>query len=342
MAAMKMTAPLLGVLLTACSSGGSSPDQAPAPTALVMLGQATQGAIAETVTLYGVAETGAAGSLALSAPTEALVARIAAPVGTKVSKGQLVVQLSPAPNTRLDLSKASADARAADAAYARAKRLRADGLVGDAEVETAHAAAQSADATLASFRGRAGGLALRAPAAGYIASIANNPGDLVQAGASVAMISNATDLRARFGADPTVARALSPGSVIRIAATKDRAPLSVPIQSIDPVVNPTTRLASVFANLPVSTGLAPGEVLQGAVATRTQGSAVTIPYAALLDDGGQPYVFVVTGGTAHRHDVAPGPTSGDRIAIEKGVNPGDLVVTAGGTALRDGMRVRTR
>lgn len=339
---LKLLGPVSGIILTACSGGGNSSDQAPAPTALVTLEQATQGAISQTVTLYGVAETGAAGSLALSAPTEAIVARIAAPVGTKVARGQLVVQLSLAPNTRLDLVKASADMRAADAAFARAKRLRADGLVGDAEVETARASAQSADATLASYRGRASNLSLTAPATGYVASITNNPGDLVQAGASVAMISSARDLRARFGADLTVARALLPGAPIKIAGTKGRAPLSVPILSIDPVVNPTTRLASVFASLPSSSGLAPGETLQGVVATQTQGNAVTIPYQALLDDGGQPYVFVVAAGVAHRHDVKPGPTSGDRIALTNGVSAGDKVVVNGGTALKDGMKVRIK
>ncbi len=332
------------LLLAACSGGsdGNSADQAPEPTALVTLGAATRGDITQTVTLYGVAEAGAAGNIALSVAAEAIVAQIVATVGTKVTRGQLVVQLSPAPNTRLDLAKASADARAADAAYARAKRLRADGLVGDAQVETARAAAQSADATLASYRGRAGSLALKAPVSGYVATIAANPGDLVQAGATVATISNSANVRARFGADPSVARALSVGSPIRIAGTSSRAPLTAPIRSIDPVVDPTTRLASVFASLASSTGIAVGETLQGTVATQAQGNALTIPYAALLNDGGQPYVFVVTGGVAHRHDVETGSASDDRIAIVKGVGAGDKVVTAGGTALDDGMKVRTR
>ena len=248
----------------------------------------------------------------------------------------------PAPNTRLDLTKASTDARTANAAYARAKRLRADGLVGDAEVETARAAAQSADATLASLRGRAGNLMLKAPVSGYVASVANNPGDLVAAGASIAMITSTNGLRARFGADPTVASALSPGARITIAGIAGRAPTSVPIQSIDPVVDPNTRLESVFATLPPSAGVGPGEILQGEVATQTQGNAVTIPYTALLDDGGQPYVFVVVGGVAHRHDVKPGPASGDRIAIANGLTAGDRVVTDGGTAIEDGMKVRTK
>jgi RND family efflux transporter MFP subunit len=331
---------LVGLVFTACSADGD--DQAPTPVALVKLGQATLTTISDTATLYGIAEAGAEGSLALSAPTEAVIARIAAPVGTKVRRGQLIVQLSAAPNTRLDLAKASTDARAADAAYARAKRLRADGLVGDADVETARAAAQVADTTLASYRGRAGRLALVAPAAGYVATIANNPGDLVQAGAPIATIASTTALRAHFGVDPATARTLSPGTPISIATTSGRAPITVRIQSIDPGVNPATRLQSVFATLPPLFGAGPGETLRAEVATQRQADAVTIPYAALLDDGGQPFVFVVSASVAHRRDVTAGATSHDRVAIAKGVKPGDSVVIEGGTAVEDGMKVRTK
>ncbi|TPG38692.1 efflux RND transporter periplasmic adaptor subunit [Sphingomonas koreensis] len=333
------------LMLAACSSGGSdddAADNAAAPVALVTLGRVEQGAVSDNVTLYGVAEGGSTGALVLAAPAEAIVARIVAPVGTRVARGAIVVQLSPAPNTRVDLAKASADKRAADAAYARAKRLRADGLVSDAEVETARAAAQGADAAYATLSGQAGRMTLRAPADGFVQSIAATQGDLVQAGAAVATIARPGDLRAHFGADPAVARALHPGTAIKIEATVGRAAFAVPVQSVDPVVDPQTRLASIFARLPSGAGLALGETLTGTVPISTSNDALTIPYAALLDDGGQPYLFVVSGGLAHRHDVEIGATSGDRIAVIKGVLAGELVITDGGTAVEDGMKVRTK
>lgn len=330
------------LLLGGCSGAESGNDQAPDPTALVTMARAEQGAIAQTTTLYGATEAGAFGKQTLSAPAEAIVAQIVAPVGTRVVRGAVVARLSPGPNTRLDLAKASADARAADAAYARAQRLRGDGLVGDAEVESARAAAQAADATRTSLAGRAGALTLRAPADGFVETVAANPGDLVQSGAVIATIAKPGDQRARFGADPAVARALHPGQPIRIEATAGRAAFSVPIQSVDPVVDPQTRLASIFANIPANAGLTLGETLTGTVAVGGSGAALTIPYDALLDDGGQPYVFVVTGGVAHRHDVEAGAVAGDRVVITKGVVAGDQVVTQGGTAIEDGMKVRTK
>ena len=333
----------LSALFCVVGCSGSTPDETPPPVALVSLATAAQGSIAQQTTLYGAAEASAGTQVALAAPADAQVVRIVAPIGTKVGPGDVVALLAPAPNTRLDIAKASADARAADAALARARRLRADGLVSDAEVETARAAAAGADATRASLSGRAGALTLRAPAGGYIATVDASPGDLVQAGTKIASITRVGDLRARFGVDPTTARLLRPGLPIRISVGRGRAPFSVPIASVDPVVDPQTRLAGVFADLPAQAGIGAGETLTGNVVTDGADSrSITVPYAALLDDAGQPYVYVVTNGVAHRRDVTTGVAEGDRIGIVKGVAPGDRVVTKGGTAVEDGMKVRTK
>ncbi|PTS90786.1 efflux RND transporter periplasmic adaptor subunit, partial [Sphingomonas sp. HMWF008] len=64
--------------------------------------------------------------------------------------------------------------------------------------------------------------------------------------------------------------------------------------------------------------------------------------AALLDDGGQAYVYVVTGGVAHRRDITVGAPRGDRVAVSGAVLAGEAVVVAGGTAVEDGMKVRTK
>jgi RND family efflux transporter MFP subunit len=339
---MKPTPILLTLLACAACSSGPPDEAAPTPTALVSLARAEDGTLAQHVTVYGIAEGGPGSKAVLTAPAEAIVTRIIAPVGTRVAAGDAIAELSPTPTTRLDIVKAATDARAADAAYARARRLRADGLTSDAEVETARAAAAGADATRASLSARVGGLTLRAPGAGFVESIVANPGDTIQPGAVVATIARGGDLRARFGIDPTTARTVRAGTPLGIAGTAGRAGFVVPVQSVEPLVDPTTKLAAVFAKLPAQTGIGVGEALTASILVGATGSALAIPYAALLDDGGQPYVFVVAQGTAHRHDVTIGATEGDRVAVVKGLRAGDQVVTAGGTAIEDGMKVRTR
>jgi RND family efflux transporter MFP subunit len=337
---------LIGVIAAAMLAGCSASDDNSAeaePIALVSIAPATLGAVDETVTLYGAVESGAYGKHVLAAPSEATLTAIDAPVGSAVRAGQVIARLTPSPTSRLDLAKAGSDAAAAQSAYARAQRLRADGLASDADVETARAAAQSAGATRASLSSRDRALTLRAPASGYVESIAFAPGDLVPAGGAVATVSASGSLRARFGMDPALAGRIHPGMALRVTTPGRDAPIAIPVQSVDPVIDPQTRLAAVFATVPPGAGIGTNATLSATIALTGNGSeSLSVPYGALLDDGGQPYLFVVANGVAHRRDVEIGPVSGGRVAIAKGIRAGDRVVTAGGTALEDGMKVRTK
>lgn len=341
---IRAIAPGLLLVLAGCSGSGSSGDEQDAsPVALVTLAPVQMGTVAQTVTLYGAVEQGAVAQYTLAAPVEAMLVAVPAPVGTAVARGQLVVLLRPTPATQADLSSAKSAAAAADAALARAKRLRADGLASDADVESARSAAETARARLQGLSQQAGGLDLRAPGPGNVEAVAFNPGDIVSAGAVVATISRAGGwLRARFGVDPAAARRLAPGETLTVSPASGGSTFVTRIASVDPTVDPQTHLASVFAPLPPGLDVGPGEPLSAQVPVARSGNALTIPYQALLDDGGQPYVYVVTHGVAHRLDVTTGPSSGDTIAITKGLAAADEVVVQGGTAVEDGMKVRTR
>ena len=332
---------LMLLALAGCSAAPSGDEAESAPVALVKVARAEAGSVGESVTLYGTVEAGGTGSAALSAPVEASLARILAPVGTPVAAGTPVAQLTPSPQARLDLAKASADAKAAALAAARAERLRRDGLVSDAEVESARAAATTASATLASLSARTGQLTLRAPVAGFVQTIAATPGEIVQPGATIATIAVGGAGRARFGADPALARRVAVGAGLTIRTAGAERSFGAKIIAVDPMVDPATRLGAVFAEVPP--GIGAGEALSAVLALPGgHAAALTVPYAALLDDGGQPYVYVVAGNIAHRHDVTVGASNGDRAAITAGLAPGDTVVTDGGTALEDGMKVRLK
>jgi RND family efflux transporter MFP subunit len=333
---------ILVVVCLASGCSGTASDESPAPVALVTLARAEKAAIAETVTLYGVVEIAPAAEHVLAAPVEAVVMSIDAPVGTRVQRGQLIAHLGQSPATRAELAKALAEARAADAAYARQQRLRADGLAGNSEVETARAAALSADALRDSLTERSKALLLTAPSSGYVATFTPHPGDVVATGSPVATIARVDQVRAHFGIDPGLARRVGPGASLMIAPAAGGAPIGSKVLSVSPVADVQTKLASVFASIPPEVGLNAGIALTGSLALTSPADALTIPYAALLDDGGQPYVFVVVDNVAHRRDVVTGVAGGERIAIIKGLSAGDQVVTQGGTAVDDGMKVRLK
>ena len=330
------------LLLAACSGGSGESDNKPAPVALVSLAPATKGNVERTLTLYGTVQNDSTAQYALSTPVEAIVSKIVKPIGSAVRAGDVVARLEPSPVSRAAMAKAAGDARAATQAYARAQRLRADGLASDADVESAHSAAVAAQAQQAAMSRSAHDMTLRARAAGYVETVPVNPGDLLAAGSPVATLTRSGAQRAGFGIDPQAAARLSRGTSIRVGIASGGALLTVPIDSIDTTVDPMTRLAAVYARIPAQSRLAPGQPLTAQVPLSSRSDALTIPYTALLDDGGQPYVYVVKDGIAHRQDVITGPSDTQRIAIVKGLAPGDQVVMAGGTALEDGMKVRTK
>ena len=339
------------LLLAACGGGADKPadnaevpaaegDAADGPVATVRVAAATLGATSDSVTAYGATEANPGTDRSVVAPAEAIVGQIIAATGTAVGAGQAIVTLLPSRTSRLDAAKAASDARVADAALARAIRLRRDGLVSDADVETARAASTTARATVANSGIGAGGMTLRAPTAGTVQGLTAKPGDQLAAGASVATIVGRGDVRARFGVDPAVAPRIHAGQTVQVQLLDGSTPVTAVVVGVDPTVDATTRLASVFARIPGGASRSPGEPLRATVQVGATASGITVPYAALLDDGGRSYVFVVKDGVARSVDVSPGSSSGDRIQILRGLNPGDQVVVEGGTALEDDMKVR--
>ncbi|HXR23852.1 MAG TPA: efflux RND transporter periplasmic adaptor subunit [Candidatus Binataceae bacterium] len=84
---------------------------------------------------------------------------------------------------------------------------------------------------------------------------------------------------------------------------------------------------------------APAEV---SVTTAVVPAAIVIPSSALFEDAthGTWYVFVAgADGRAHRTTVALGIRDGDRTQVIAGVSAGAIVITSGGYALADGLRV---
>ncbi|QUD88796.1 efflux RND transporter periplasmic adaptor subunit [Phenylobacterium montanum] len=331
--------PLLALLaLAACSKGEA--DKEPTPTALVTTAVVAKASVADTVTAYGAAEFSPNGEHSLTAPVEAVVDKVLAPPGTRVTAGQAVVELKASPTSQLDLNKARADADAAAKAYARAQRLRAEGLDSDADVETAKATAEAAVQNAKSLAARGGaGLVLRAPAAGVVEQLALSVGDQAAQGATVAKIGTLSSLRVRLGVEPSAAANLRAGAETQLTPLAGGEERTAKVVSVDPRLDAQTKLASALVEAPAG-AFAPGQPLKGVIALRQQAGVVVIPRAAVLYDQEQPYVFVEQKSAAHRRDIKLGAESGDGVAVLNGLSAGERIVVEGASALDDGMAVR--
>lgn len=327
--------------LTGCGSkGDASDDGPPKPVAAIQTAIAVTGSVDQQAALYGVAEPASGAETAITVPLEAKVGHLLVTNGTHVRAGQVIAALSPSPASRLDLARASVDAATTAAAFARAQRLRTDGLMSDADLEAAKSAARVAALTHDSLAARAGQLTLHTGVAGSIEGLTAHEGDLLAMGTTLARVVSGERLRARFGIDPVLARRAHAGMPITITLPTSGASLTTTVQSVDPVIDPATRQAALIAALPPGGAVSPGEIVKATITIAGAASSVTIPYAALLDDGGESYVFVIDKEVAHHRAVTVGQAQGNVVAITAGLKAGERVAVSGGTELDEGMKVR--
>ncbi len=114
------------------------------------------------------------------------------------------------------------------------------------------------------------------------------------------------------------------------------------LDTIDNQIDPTTgtvKLRAVFGN--PEQGLFPNQFVNVQLLVDTLHDASLVPIAAIQRGAPGPFVYLVKPGeTVAAQPVSLGPSDSRRVAITKGVAPGQAVVTDGADRLKDGATVR--
>ena len=116
---------------------------------------------------------------------------------------------------------------------------------------------------------------------------------------------------------------------------------SATLRFISPTADPSTRNVRMKASVQnTSHRLKPGFFAEVMIQTDTHPNALVIPEAALFNQEGKPFAFIVQNKIAHRREVEAGQRLKGGVEILKGIQKGDQVVTAGHEQLSEGMKVR--
>ena len=140
-----------------------------------------------------------------------------------------------------------------------------------------------------------------------------------------------------------LARRIPAGASIRITPSgrRDRVHRADPVESIRPSIRPT-RLASVFVRLPASAGIGAGEAADRRACTdQRRQTRRPSPMRPCSTMAARPMCSSSRAAWRIAATSPPGQSTADRVAILNGLQPGETVVVEGGTALEDGMHVRT-
>lgn len=329
-------------LLAGCKGGGDAqakegedkgPEAIPVEVERVAR-RAIAASYANTATLEPRAES------QVVAKTSGVALEVMAEEGQTVRAGQPLVRLD-ADRARLQAAQSAAQLRKLEANYARARQLEAQQMVSANDldqlrfdVENARAVNRLADLELSYTT-------VVAPISGVIASRDIKPGNFVQINSPIFRIVDSSRLEATLNVPEREIAKLKPGQGVELTA--DALPgkrFAGTVDRVSPVVDTGTGTFRVVAAFAGDGELQPGMFTRLSINYDQRADALVIPRVALLEDGGEPALYVVRDGTASRVVVKLGYADGGWIEVREGLKQGDAVVVAGKAALREGSAVQ--
>jgi membrane fusion protein, heavy metal efflux system len=328
---------------------------------------AEAGTLVESIQVAGTVETPPGGSAEVGA---AVAGRLVAPSaglprpGAVVKKGQLLASLVPAPASpegaaRATLAVTEAEARAAAARIAleRAERLIRDQAISQRELEDARREVGVAEETVRSARqaaalysgasggGSAGSWRLVAPIAGVLTAVDARPGAQVSPGEVLFRIVDDGEMwiRARVPEQEAARLRTDHDARYQVAGLDTWKPIRITgetatasVVTVGRTVDPTSRTVDViYALSDPDPALRVGGLVQVSLPAGEEITGVVVPTAAVLHDEGREIVYVqVDGEHFEERGVLTGARSGDRVALRRGVEAGERVVTRGAHLVR--------
>jgi len=323
--------------LSAC--GGSAGKERDRTPPLVKAEPATSMRFTAAVEAVGTALANE--QVTLTAPVTERLVRLGFNDGDYVHAGQMIAELALG-QENAQLAEANARAREAGQQLSRIETLRQKGFATKSNLDAQVASAAAARAQAAEARASIGDRIIRAPFSGYVSLRNISPGAVVSSGTEIAQISDVSRIKLDFAVPETALAQMKKGlGIVAIAAAYPDSPFHGQIETVDAVIDPNTRSATVRAILPNPDGrLKPGMLLTVRIETQPR-IALSVPELSVVGEGDQRFVYVVgPDATAKRTQVKTGLRSEGRIEILDGLKPGAKVVTEGVVKLSDGMKVR--
>lgn len=273
--------------------------------------------------------------------------------GAEVKQGILLVQL----NIDADIAQLhvlEAQAELAKTVYTRDKAQYAIQAVSKATLDTDEADLKSKDAQVAEQKAIIEKKTIRAPFSGRLGISAVNLGQYVNPGDKVVTLQTLNPIWVDFFVPQQEVTQLQVGQIIRMKS--DSFPdetFSGKITTINPKIDVSTRNVEVEATVANLHGkLLPGMFANVRIETGAPESFITLPQTAITFNPYGDVVYIVKPKDKEKNGkgqavlivnqtfVTVGETRGDQVAILKGLNDGETVVTSGQLKLKNGSKVK--
>ena len=338
---------LCGLLvLSACKGGGpaaeaqakNGEEKKESEAVPVEVAQATRRAVAASYS--GTTTLEALGESQVVAKTSGVALAVLVEEGQVVRAGQALVRLDP-DRPRLQVAQAAAQMHKLENNYRRAQQLVEQRMISANDVDQIKYDLENARAVYRAASLELSYTTLTAPISGVVASRSIKSGNFVQINSPIIRIVDASRLEATLNVPEREIAKLKPGQAVGLAV--DALPgkqFTGTVDRVAPVVDNGTGTFRVVASFPGNGELQPGMFSRLDINYDQRADALVVPRTALLEDGGEPAVYVVRDGKAQRTVLKLGYNDAGWVEVREGLKPGDQVVIAGKAALREGSAVQ--
>lgn len=299
-------------------------------------------------TLTAIGTVAAVHGVTVSADLPGVVEHIEFESGQAVHQGDVLALLDTR-QERAQLAAADAQQQLTQVNYQRMQGLLTERVVSNAEFDQATADNRQAEAKSGELRATIDRKTIRAPFSGILGLRHVNVGQYLAAGDPLVTLESLDPIYVNFGVPQQSAVQVGPGRTVHVTAEAAGIDRTGRVTAIDSVVDEKTRnvqIQATFSN--PDRRLRPGMFVQSEVVLGPERQVIALPASAINYAPYGDSVYVVTDmkdpdGRVYKgvrqQFVTVGGTRGDQVAIQAGVNPGDLVVTSGVFKLRNGAAV---
>jgi multidrug efflux pump subunit AcrA (membrane-fusion protein) len=210
------------------------------------------------------------------------------------------------------------------------------------DIALAEAQVNQAKATLELNKAQLANLIILSPMNGGITKRYVDPGTMVKDTTPILTLMDLSEMKMLVNVIEKEFIYLQKGQSVKVTVTAfpDRV-FSGRIEIITPALELQSRTAEIQISIP-NPGLVlkPGMFGRAEILLRTNPQAVLVPIQSLMTEGGQDSVYILKDDKVARRPVRKGAVRDTVVEVLQGVVPGEQVITAGQTALKDGAKVR--
>lgn len=301
----------------------------------------TAGTVVEEIQAVGTLRANE--SVTLAAEIAGRIERIAFREGDRVKAGDVLVELD-ASVLRAELDKARSDLALAKANHERAITLAGHGMGTLRARDEALGAYQAARANLALAEARLRKATLVAPFSGVVGLRTVSVGAYVAPGEPIVQLADTHPIKLDFRVPELALTSLRRGQPVQVTidALTGRT-FEGTIYAIDPIVDVNGRSIRLRATIPNRDGaLSPGLFARVRLVLDRRENALLVPESAIFARDSRQLVYRVVDGRAVQTEVVLGQRRPGQVEIRRGLQLGELVVTAGQQQLRDGAQISLR